>query len=181
MQPVGEYFLFSDRGIRIRLEIGGQVDRQRELCAEHRLVPAGQQAARIGGFHLRTQQHLLPGGRRIFIVIQPLRSAIDEAPITEAERVHAWLQRLSQSETEQLQILVDHRRQFLFGDSLAGEHGCIDLDVQGIHHQRRGGLQHLDIDGFLAAQGEVGEIRHHMHGVVDRHHILGQFAGGGGK
>src|SRR5258706_13780900 len=57
----------------------------------------------------------------------------------------------------------------------------MDLDVQGVHHQFRGRLQHLDVDGFLAAQGEVEDIRRHMPGVVEGHRVLGQLAGGGGE
>ncbi len=181
LPAAGQRRLFRDRGVRIGLEARGQVDRQLEAGAKGGLVPGRQQAPRIRRRQQRGDQLLVDAACLVGNPDQAPALAVDLAAEGHGQRIAPWRQRCVQLKNDGLLGLVDPRLQGLRRHALACERGALDGEIGGIHDNARRRAQHLDLDGLRTAEAVAGDVGRQVGVVQQRDHVLGQFAGGGGK
>jgi hypothetical protein len=172
--------LLVERHIRDRLEAFRYHGRHCEGRLEHRLVPTGQHAARVGRLELRGHDPPLSRRHLVEHVVDAGRLRNNLSRIVDRQSVPAGCQRLCQAEGRRLCLFVlddRARRGAVDGDG-------IESYIKRVEGDRIGRLEHLDLDLRLTGECQrrrsrrgrnLGKLRREIEidAVGDRPDMLG--------
>ena len=149
-----------------------QRDRQLVGRLEHRLIPAGEHAARIGHLELGDQHALAPAAGLVVVAIDAVRRLRDRAGIGDVQPVSAGRQRCAQGKRRGLRLLVLGHLGMLAGvQRRAG-----DRQPRLVEHDVIGRLAHLDRHVLGRAEGGAFEVRHDVDRIGNGQDGLRQLA-----
>ena len=145
-----------------------------------RLVPRGDEAARVGVLELRVQRALLAGLGVVVDREQAVGLGADPAGVAHRQAVFAGRHRVIEGEGGRLRLLVHRHLRLAHHDLQLGrrQRGLGEREARRVERDAAGGLEHVQRDRDLAVETELVGVRHHRHVVVQRRHATRQLGGG---
>ena len=137
--------------------------------AELRLVPAGEEAARVARLELGEERALVRPVRLVIEREEARGLGVDLAVIVDGELVAARRKLAVEMEGDGLVFLVLRGRGRMERRAVrAGQRHRAELHVDRVQRQAVGRLQHRQVDPLVAGEGEMLGVRRDPQRIVDR-------------